>query len=140
MDPRWQTSDSHCNTPANCDTHSAMIVPRPTIKAKKWAVAQFLQIPIPSPKQLDIQIPQDTIRKLVPFNFGVELFFLHSSQRFRVKMSQAEPHNCTLYSLTLVQPFLLCIICYNYWFFWPQLAQGFFVGAETISQLPNVTK
>ena len=30
-----------------------MTVPRPTIEVKKWTVALFLQIPIPSLKQLE---------------------------------------------------------------------------------------
>ena len=30
-----------------------MTVPKPNIKVKKWAVAQFLEIPTPSPKELE---------------------------------------------------------------------------------------
>ena len=40
----WQQAETH--------THSAMTVPRLTTKVKKWAEAQFLKVPIPSPKQL----------------------------------------------------------------------------------------
>ena len=30
-----------------------MTVPRPTVKVKKWEVAQFLEISTPSPKELE---------------------------------------------------------------------------------------
>ena len=42
--PHYSTSTLN-NTP-----RGAMTVPRPTIKVKKQAVAQFLEIPTPSPK------------------------------------------------------------------------------------------